>query len=72
MLEEMFAEVESELIYHIIPFWKKMKDDERGGFYGLLDFELNLHKDAEKAAFLTAAFFGSFLTRINWWKIKNL
>ena len=30
MLEEMFAEVESELIYHIIPFWKKMKDDERG------------------------------------------
>lgn len=54
MLEEMFAEVESELIYHIIPFWKKMKDDERGGFYGLLDFELNLHKDAEKSCILNS------------------
>ncbi|MGN0729248.1 AGE family epimerase/isomerase [Treponema sp.] len=54
MLEEMFAEVESELIYHIIPFWKKMKDDSRGGFYGLVDFDLNLHRDSEKGCILNS------------------
>lgn len=54
MPEKMLEEVESELVNHIIPFWKKMRDDERGGFYGLLDFDLNLHKDAEKSCILNS------------------
>lgn len=45
-------EIEKELTEHIIPFWLDKKDEEFGGFYGLLDFELNLDKKAEKGCIL--------------------
>lgn len=47
-------QVESELKNHIIPFWKNLKDDEFGGFYGLLDYKLNLDKTADKGAILNS------------------
>ncbi len=48
----MINEVKSELTGHIIPFWKKLRDDEFGGYYGLLDYDLNLDKKAEKGCIL--------------------
>ena len=48
----MISEVKSELTGHIIPFWKKLRDDEFGGYYGLLDYDLNLDKKAEKGCIL--------------------
>ncbi len=50
----MFAhEIKSELTDHIIPFWSKLEDREKGGFYGLLTTEdLKLYKDAEKGVIL--------------------
>ncbi len=38
----------------ILPFWKKMKDDEFGGYYGYLDFDLNLDKKAVKGCILNS------------------
>ncbi len=38
----------------IIPFWKSMKDDENGGFYGYKDFELKVNKKAEKGCILNS------------------
>lgn len=32
----------------ILPFWKGLVDDERGGFYGRVDFDLGVQKDAPK------------------------
>lgn len=38
----------------ILPFWKRMRDDEHGGFYGYMDFDLNLNKQAEKGCILNS------------------
>lgn len=48
----MIAEVKKELTSHIIPFWKGLRDDEYGGYYGWLDFDLNLDKKAVKGCIL--------------------
>lgn len=39
-------EVKKELTGHIIPFWKGMRDDTYGGYYGWLDQQLQLDKKA--------------------------
>lgn len=38
----------------ILPFWKGMIDKEFGGYYGLLDFDLNLDKKAIKGGILNS------------------
>lgn len=45
-------EVKNELENHIIPFWTKLIDKENGGFYGFMDYNLNLDKDADKGVIL--------------------
>ncbi len=45
-------EVKSELTNHIIPFWNSLKDEEKGGFYGFMDNDLKLDKNAEKGVIL--------------------
>lgn len=45
-------EVKKELTEHILPFWNRLEDRERGGFYGYMDHDLNLDKDAEKGVIL--------------------
>lgn len=47
-------EVRDSLINNIIPFWKELRDNEYGGYYGLLDFDLNLHKKAAKGVILNS------------------
>lgn len=38
----------------IIPFWNKLKDEENGGFYGYLDFDLQVDKKAVKGCILNS------------------
>ena len=52
-LQIMSGEVHKELMYHILPFWNTLKDD-RGGFYGSVDFDLNIHKNAVKGVILNS------------------
>jgi len=41
--------VEKELRENILPFWiKYMKDEENGGFYGKIENDLTIHRDAPK------------------------
>ena len=47
-------EVKKTLVDSIIPFWMGMKDEEFGGFYGMLDYELRLDKKAEKGCILNS------------------
>ena len=47
-------EVDKELKEHIIPFWIGMQDKEYGGFYGMLDIDLNLDKKATKGCILNS------------------
>lgn len=39
---------------HILPFWKNLRDEENGGFYGYMDFDLHLDKKAEKGCILNS------------------
>lgn len=41
---KMREEIKKHLTEGIIPFWKGMRDDEFGGYYGFLDYDLNLDK----------------------------
>ena len=51
----MFVEeVKKELTEHIIPFWKGLRDDEYGGYYGYLSHELCLNKKAVKGCILNS------------------
>ena len=45
-------ECEKMLTEQIIPFWSKLEDKENGGFYGFMDFDLNLDKTADKGVIL--------------------
>lgn len=46
-------EIQSELEKHIIPFWNKLCDNEKGGFYGEMDsVDLKVNKDAPKGVIL--------------------
>lgn len=38
----------------VIPFWNKLKDEENGGFYGYLDYDLQLDKKAVKGCILNS------------------
>lgn len=48
----LVSEVKNELENHIIPFWNSLRDDEKGGFYGFMDCNLKLDKNAEKGVIL--------------------
>ena len=47
-------EIEHHLVYDIAPFWKKLRDDEYGGYYGFVDYELNLDEKASKGCILNS------------------
>ena len=44
---KMREEIKIHLTEGSIPFWIGMRDDEFGGYYGYLDYDLNLDKKAE-------------------------
>lgn len=47
-------EVRTELMQRIVPFWMKLRDDEHGGYYGYMDFDLNVDKTYEKGCILNS------------------
>lgn len=50
----MVEEVKNHLLHNIIPFWKNLRDDEYGGYYGWLDYNLKLDKKAVKGCILNS------------------
>ncbi len=51
----MFAEeIREHLINELIPFWKRLKDEEYGGFYGYMGYDLKLDKKAVKGCILNS------------------
>ena len=59
----MVKEIISEFKNHVIPFWKNLYDPEFGGFYGYMDYDLNLDKKAVKGCILNSRimwFFSNF------------
>lgn len=50
----MKEEVKNHLVSVIIPFWKNLRDDRYGGYYGYMDYDLELDKKAEKGCILNS------------------
>ena len=47
-------EIKNHLTNDIIPFWKGLRDDEFGGYYGYMDYDLKLDKKAVKGCILNS------------------
>ena len=50
----MLHRIKDELMNGIIPFWTSLHDSEQGGFYGYMDYDLNVDKKAEKGCILNS------------------
>lgn len=48
----MVDEMRDHLNYKIIPFWREMRDNEYGGYYGWKDYDLNVNRRAVKGCIL--------------------
>ena len=48
------SDVKSHLTGRIIPFWKNLRDEEYGGYYGWLGYDLKLDKKAVKGCILNS------------------
>ncbi len=58
----MINEIKDHLVNGIIPFWKSVRDDEFGGYYGFMGYDLGLNKKAVKGCILNS--------RITWFFSK--
>ncbi len=47
-------EMRSHLTDKIIPFWKNLRDEEFGGYYGYMDYDLRIDKKAVKGCILNS------------------
>lgn len=50
----MVEEIRSHLTDCIIPFWKKLRDDVNGGYYGYMDHALQVNEKAVKGCILNS------------------
>ena len=50
----MATAVRQMLEEKLLPFWARLKDEEFGGFYGYMDFDLNLDRKAAKGCILNS------------------
>lgn len=65
-------EVRRELTDRIIPFWKRLSDDEHGGYYGYMDFDLKVDKEYEKGCILNSRILWFFANAYMTLKDKSL
>jgi mannobiose 2-epimerase len=53
-IQNMALEMKNHLLETIIPFWKGIRDDQYGGYYGWLSYDLELNRKAEKGCILNS------------------
>jgi mannobiose 2-epimerase len=59
-MTKLTNEVKSELTDHILPFWTRLMDKENGGIYGVIDYNLNIEKQAPKGGIVTSRFLWTY------------
>ena len=53
-IKKFGEDVREHLPTKIRPFWKSLRDEEYGGYYGWLDYDLKLDKQAVKGCILNS------------------
>ncbi|WP_226670378.1 AGE family epimerase/isomerase [Metabacillus litoralis] len=59
-MDKLNKEIKNHLTDHILPFWINLRDDENGGFYGKVNYDLTIDKKAEKGGIAASRFLWSF------------
>ncbi|QGH33879.1 N-acylglucosamine 2-epimerase [Gracilibacillus salitolerans] len=59
-MKKLTDEIQQHLEQKILPFWMKLKDEQHGGFYGEVDYNLEIEKQADKGGIATARFLWTF------------
>ena len=54
------TEIQNHLEHKILPFWKNLRDDAFGGFYGYMDNHLILNRTADKGCILNSRILWTF------------
>lgn len=54
--------LDEELRHRIIPFWRSLRDDDYGGYFGRVDWDLNRWRFGHKAALLNSRIMWFFAT----------
>lgn len=70
----MHKEMREHLEKIIIPFWMKLRDDANGGYYGYMDFDLKVDREAVKGCILNSRilwFFTNAYTALRDKKLLN-
>jgi mannobiose 2-epimerase len=52
--QQLAQETKEHLLGCIVPFWRNMRDDENGGYYGWMDYDLKVDKQAMKGCILNS------------------
>ncbi len=52
--KELASEAKAHLLGCIISFWRNLRDDENGGYYGWMDYDLTVDKKAMKGCILNS------------------
>lgn len=52
--KKFVIEIKEHLVKDLIPFWENLKDTENGGYYGYMDYNLNINKTFEKGCILNS------------------
>lgn len=53
-MKDLKREVQNHLTTKILPFWMRLKDEEQGGFYGYMDYDLQIDRQAVKGCILNS------------------
>lgn len=53
-MTEMAAEIRRELTDRVLPFWQGLRDDEKGGYIGQVEFDLARKPEAERGCILNS------------------
>ena len=54
MIYDLRKKAEEELLNNLGPFWLKLIDNENGGFYGEVTYDLKVNKTSEKGGIQTS------------------
>lgn len=59
-LLRLAEEAQLELHDHLLPFWCRLRDEAYGGYYGVVDFGLNVDRQADKGGIVAARLLWTF------------
>lgn len=58
----MLQQLQNHLTQDILPFWMNLADEQNGGWYGYVDYDLNVKKSAHKGCILNSRILWTFST----------